>query len=46
MDGEILGSEPPFLLILGSSNDFSGATGLVSCGTNLGGLASVSVNGP
>ena len=38
---EILMLGSPFLVILGSSNDFSGATGWVSCGANPGGLASL-----
>ena len=32
----MLGLESPFLEILGSSNDFSGATGLASYGVDLG----------
>ena len=39
--GETLGSGSPFLVILGSSNDFSSATGSVSCGANIGELVSL-----
>ena len=37
--GEIFGSGSPFLVILESSSDFSGATESASCGDDLGGLA-------
>ena len=36
VDGEILESGLSLLVILGSCNYFSGATGLVSCGASLG----------
>ena len=39
--GAILRSGSHILEIVGSSNDFSGTTGWVSCGTDLGGLASL-----